>query len=86
MFFMHDGHRARLKNKRIAAGPDILTDHELLEMLLFFSIPQKNTNELAHQLINTFGSIEKVLSADYYALQTVPGIGPASAMLLITAR
>ena len=85
MFGMHSGHRARLKNKRIAAGQDILSDHELLEMLLFYSIPQKNTNDLAHRLIETFGSIEKILSADYYALQTVPGIGPSSALLLVTA-
>ncbi|MHB1316080.1 MAG: JAB domain-containing protein [Christensenellales bacterium] len=82
---MHSGHRARLKSKRIAAGQDILTDHELLEMLLYFSIPQKNTNDLAHLLLETFGTIEKALSADYYALQTVPGIGPSSALLIMTA-
>ena len=82
---MHDGHRTRLKNKRITAGSDILSDHELLEMLLFFAIPQKDTNMLAHQLIEIFGSLDKVLSADYYTLQTISGIGPSAAMLLITA-
>lgn len=74
---MHDGHRERMRKKFLAGVR--FADHEMLEMLLTFSIPRKNTNEIAHRLLTAFGSVDGVLSADYEQLLTVRGIGPQSA-------
>ena len=60
----HAGHRKRMKEKFLNFGPKIFEDHELLEMLLFYSIPQKNTNDIAHELINKFGTPRNVIEAD----------------------
>ncbi|MBO5305906.1 MAG: hypothetical protein J6B12_04000 [Clostridia bacterium] len=79
---MHEGHRARMREKFLKGGDKALLDHELLEMLLFYAIPICNTNEIAHTLLKTFGSLRGVAEADFYALQTVPGIGENAATLL----
>jgi DNA repair protein RadC len=60
---VHSGHRQRLKDKFIHNGIDVLSDHEVLELLLFFCIPMKDTNELAHKMINEFGSLHNLLDA-----------------------
>ena len=52
---MHDGHRDRLREKIVSAGIESLQPHEILEFLLFAFIPRKDTNAIAHELINTFG-------------------------------
>ena len=70
---LHSGHRARMREKLKDNGS--FPPHELLEMLLTYSLPRINTNELAHKLINRFGSIDAVLSADMDALEEVDGIG-----------
>ena len=57
-------------------------DHELLEALLFFSIPRVNTNETAHRLLNKFGSLENVFAADYKKLIAVDGCKHISAFLI----
>ena len=75
---VHAGHRERLIDKFVAY-PDSLTDHELLEMLLFLFIPRKNTNDVAHNLINRFGTIEKVFACSPTELITVEGIGKKTA-------
>ena len=59
-----------------------MPDHNLLELLLFYSIPRKDTNELAHRLIATFGSLNGVFDASYEQLLEVEGIGESSALLL----
>lgn len=74
---MHEGHRQRML-QRLAAG-DTLQDHELLEILLFYAIPRKNTNEIAHALIDCCGGLESVFRADIPVLLEVDGIGPQSA-------
>ena len=79
---MHDGHRARCKDRLIKAGADVFFDHELLEILLFFAIPRVNTNDIAHKLIDRFGSLDNVLSADHRELMSVDGIGYNSAVLI----
>ncbi|OQB23480.1 MAG: hypothetical protein BWY11_01779 [Firmicutes bacterium ADurb.Bin182] len=79
---MHEGHRARLRKSYIESGADVLEDHRLLELLLTFSIPRKDTNELAHLLIDRYGSLKAVLSADIRDIQAVEGIGENSAVLL----
>ena len=65
---------------------DQFADHEVFELLLFFSIPQKDVNELAHRLLNTFGSLSAVMSASYEDLCRVEGIGPQSATLIRFCR
>ena len=79
---MHKEHRLRVKNRFLAEGFDHFEPHNILEMLLFYAIPQKDTNELAHSLINRFGSLEKVFDASFEELMTVPGIKEHSATLI----
>lgn len=57
-------------------------DHELLELLLFFSQPRVNTNETAHRLLMQFGSLRGVIEAPYVSLRKVPGVGDSTALLL----
>lgn len=70
----HDGHRARMRERLLASGADKLADHELLELLLFYAIPRRDTNETAHQLIEECGSLTDVLEAPAERLMRVPGI------------
>ena len=79
---MHKDHRTRVKNRFLAEGLDHFEPHNILELLLFYAIPQKDTNELAHSLINRFGSLENVFDASYQDLLTVPGIKEHSATLI----
>ena len=79
---IHKGHRERLKQRFRDEGLDNFTDIQVLELLLFYAIPQKDTNELAHTLKNHFGSLVNVLEADYEDLRKVPGIGDHTATLL----
>ena len=79
---MHEGHRERLKTKFEEHGDEALYEHELLELLLFYSIPRVNTNPLAHELISRFGSLEAVLDAEVSELMRVNGIGRSSAILI----
>ena len=79
---IHAGHRERLKNKFLRLGAEGLEEHELLELLLFYAIPQKNTNPIAHELIDRFGSLKGVLSAEGKELTEVSGIGAHAATLI----
>ena len=79
---VHKEHRLRLKRRFIKEGLENFEEHNTLELLLFYSVPQKDTNELAHALIDRFGSVSGVLDAPYDALITVPGIKENSATLL----
>ena len=54
---IHDGHRERMKRRFLEHGADVFDDHQLLELLLFFSKPQGDVNPLAHQLMDRFGSL-----------------------------
>lgn len=79
----HSGHRQRVRAKFIAQGNlDGFADHNILEFLLFYSVPRADTNELAHKLIDTFGSLKGVFDAPYDALTQIDGIGENSAVLL----
>ncbi|MBQ2847458.1 MAG: DNA repair protein RadC [Clostridia bacterium] len=78
----HQHHRARVRETFKKAGVDGMPDHNLLELLLFYSIPRKDTNELAHRLIETFGSLNGVFDASYEQLIEVEGMGESSALLL----
>lgn len=78
----HEGHRERLKARFIENGLHGFEEHNILELLLFYSIPRQDTNEIAHALIDRFGSLKGVLDADFSELCTVKGIKGNSATLL----
>lgn len=81
---LHAGHRDRVRERIREGGIDCLSDVEFLEYILFCSIPQGNTNPLAHRLINKFGSLERVFEASLDELMTVEGVGKKSADLIST--
>ena len=78
----HENHRARVRETFRKAGVEGMPDHNLLELILFYSIPRKDTNEIAHRLIETFGSLNAVFNAPYERLMDVEGIGESSALLI----
>ena len=79
---LHDGHRKRVIDTFLQNGMDGMHPHEILEMLLFYAIPRKDTNETAHLLLDTFGSLSAVFDAPYEELLKVNGIGQNTAALL----
>lgn len=79
---MHTGHRQRLKQKAIENGLKGLSTHEVLELLLTYSIPYKDTNALAHILINTYGNLYNVLNANSEDLLQISGVGKETALFL----
>lgn len=78
---MHEGHRKRMR-ERLLEGEGSLRDHELLEILLYGAVPRKNTNEIAHDLLDTFGGLAQVFRADYQQLLSVNGVGESAAAFL----
>jgi len=79
---LHKGHRERMKNRYISKGFRDFEPHELIEILLYYGVPQRDTNPLAHELFNTFGSVNAVLSADREILCAVKGVSPNLATFL----
>ena len=79
---VHSGHRARMKARFLKYGLDGFADHEVLELLLFFALPQRDVNPLAHELLNRFGTLSNVLDASVEELCAVPGVGDNAAALL----
>jgi len=79
---MHGGHRARVKERYLTAGIDTFAAHEIVEFLLYYAIPQKDTNETAHRLMQHFGSIRAILNADRDMLLGVEGMTANAATLL----
>lgn len=78
----HDGHRERLWQRYLRAGLDALDDVQVLELLLFFTIPRKDTNPIARRLLDHFGGLASVLEATPEELQQVEGVSAQSAVLL----
>ena len=72
------GHRERLRQRFLQAGPESLADYELLELLLFAAIPRRDLKPLAKQLLDQFGSLGAVVAADAGQLERRAGLGPAS--------
>ena len=72
------GHRARLRERFREAGPDALSDYELLEAVLFRALPRRDVKPLAKTLIATFGSFAEVISAPVPRLRQVKGLGDAT--------
>lgn len=79
---IHDGHRQRLKDRFRQEGLDKFDEIQVLELLLFYAIPQRDTNPLAHRLLEHFGSLAQVLEAPAEELEKVSGVGTNVATLL----
>ena len=82
----HEGHRERLRQRYIDASLDAFADHEVIELLLTYSIPRRDVNELAHRVLDTFGSFSAVADASVDELCTIKGISQNSAVLLSLMR
>lgn len=76
---VHDGHRQRMRERFRREGLDGFADHEVLELVLFDCIPNGNVNPLAHELLDTFGSLHGVLEARADQLMAVKGVGERTA-------
>ena len=74
----YHGHRERLRERFHTAGPEALSDYELLEMALFPALPRRDTKPLAKALLKEFGSFAEVIHAPVARLREVDGIGEAS--------
>lgn len=79
---VHSGHRARMKQRFREHGLDNFSDHQVLELLLFYVIPRRDVNPIAHALLDTFGSLYAVFEAPVSALKKVPGVGEQTAELI----
>ena len=79
---IHEGHRQRLKERFRRSGLDSFTDVQVLELALFYCIPRKDTNPIAHDLLAHFGSLSQVLEASVEELQKVKGISENAAVYL----
>lgn len=79
---LHDGHRDRVRNRFLAEGLDTFEQHNALELLLYYCVTRIDTNELAHTLINEFGSFSGVLDAPHDQLVKFSGITSNGALLL----
>lgn len=79
---LHVGHRERMKQRFLNHGLDTFDDHTVLELLLFYSQPRKDTNPLAHMVLDHFGSLEAVFEAKEEELRQIKGLGENSVVLL----
>ena len=83
---IHDGHRQRLKQRFLEEGLDHFSQVQVLELLLFYAIARKDTNPIAHALLDRFGSLAQVLEAPVEELCKVPGVGDSAATLIHLAK
>jgi len=79
---VHNGHRKRLRDRALQSELRYMASHEILEFLLTYTIPLRDVNELAHHLVNRFGSLGNVLRASSEELAQTPGVGKATAEFL----
>lgn len=79
---LHAGHRSRMRRRFLTNGLDGFSDHEVLELLLFYAVPRQDVNPMAHALLDRFGSLPEVLSAPTEELCAIHGVGPKIARFL----
>src|SRR5450631_468108 len=70
-----EGHRLRMRQRLLKAGPEALADHEMLEMILFIALPRRDTKPLARELLTRFRTFGGVLGAPETELRRVDGVG-----------
>ena len=78
----HAGHRGRMRERYVRSGLDAFQDHEALELLLFYAIPMRDTNEIAHKMINKMGSLHNLMDASVPDIQRLCGCSESTAILL----
>ena len=83
---VHSGHRGRMRQRYLESGFTDFQPHEVLEMLLYYGIPRRDTNEIAHRLLERFGSLHGVLSANPQELKQEPYISENAAVLITMFR
>jgi len=79
---VHEGHREKLKQRFLEEGLNAFEDHQVLEMLLFYTIPRRDTNEIAHRLLNKYGTLESLFDASPEDLMQKGGVTPNTAIFL----
>lgn len=79
---MHTGHRQRLKNRFLSEGLSAFEDHEVLELLLYYAIPQGDTNPLAHRILDKFSTLNAAFNASLEELCSVEGVREHTATLI----
>ena len=79
---IHDGHREKMRSRFLSGGLEQFADHEALELLLYYAIPRRDTNPIAHALMERYGSLSAVLAAPVEDLKKVEGVGESAAILL----
>ena len=82
----HKGHRDRVRKKFLGNEIDSLEDHEILELMLYYAIPRRNTNDIAHNLLEYFGSLPAIFDAPVNALKEVEGMGENAAIFVKLVR
>lgn len=79
---LHEGHREKLRQRFVEEGLSAFEDHQVLEMILFYTIPRKDTNALAHRLIEKFGTLENILDASPEVLVSESEVNKNTAVFL----
>ncbi len=79
---IHKGHRKRMRERFFKYGFNDFSDHEILEMLLFYAYPRRNTNPLAHTILDEYKTLANVFDADIHDLAKIPGVGENIAAFL----
>ena len=79
---IHDGHSEKMRRRFLSGGLEQFADHEALELLLYYAIPRRDTNPIAHALMERYGSLSAVLTAPVEDLKKVEGVGESAAVLL----
>ncbi len=80
----HEDHRSRMRARMVRQGFDSLEPHEALEVLLYYVVPRRDVNPLAHRLLRTFGGYHRVFEATIEELKKVDGVGDKVALYLYT--
>ncbi len=81
-----EGHRQRLRQRLLTAGPESVADHELLELVLFLALPRRDTKPIARALLARFGSFANAIAAPLADLRSVEGMGEAGSAALKTVQ
>ena len=79
---IHQQHRQRVRQRYLSGGIDSMPEHNIVEFLLFYCVPYKDTNAMAHDLIDKFGDINGILDAPIEELQKINGIGENASVML----